>query len=158
MELVLNNQPSTNSNHPYASQMEALLAAGPVTKITGQAGSIISIYGNVETAKTIAYFSVETVSYGLVDNDQYVDDCECEYCSVEQSTLSESTDTDGHCIGQDEVFEDCTFEEIDRLSANGQSLEDIVKGADERTDFVIGFDVEASKVDGWITVNVDMNI
>ena len=86
MELVLNNQPSTTSEHPYASQIEALLAAGPVTKLTGQAGSIISIYGNVETAKTIAYFSVETVSYGLVDNDQYVDDCECEYCSVEQST------------------------------------------------------------------------
>lgn len=165
MELVLNNQPSTTSEHPYASQIEALLAAGPVTKLTGQAGSIISIYGNVETAKTIAYFSVETVSYGLVDNDQYVDDCECEYCSVEQSTWAESTDTDnestdtdGHCIGQDEVFEDCTFEEIDRLPANGQSLEDIVKGADERTDFVIGFDVETSKVDGWITANIDMEL
>ena len=56
------------------------------------------------------------------------------------------------------MFEDCTFEEIDRLPANGQSLEDIVKGADERTDFVIGFDVEASKVDGWITAHIDMNI
>ena len=56
------------------------------------------------------------------------------------------------------MFEDVLLKRLIGLPANGQSLEDIVKGADERTDFVIGFDVETSKVDGWITANIDMEL
>ena len=149
MKLNIQGTSANNAAIPYASQMEALINAGPVATIKSAAGEDVTFFGG-EDANLFIYFALPSSEWDTIEP-EYV--CECSYCmgGYDADTHRMSFEDESRsCESETFMFRSAEVTELARMKTDGRSFVSIAQnlekhfGTDCEVDFIVGLKTELS--------------